>query len=505
MTGRALVGAFSGTALAHEARPCRQRLDRLERAEAGERAARALEQPDLVELVDQGHTGGAPQRPGACAEDVGGRGGRGLHQAPAAGEAHLAAQRVDAERGHAPAAAHEAPQPLLHATGQPARVARQQHAAVLLQARALVAGQGDVGRHVEASLRARQPGQQRRLALGEPGGQPAARVDAVQAHPDAAVEQVRRAVAVVVDGIAALPRHDGQHDQHVAGALALDRERHRRAPVGGGHVEQEDARGRARRTHAQRTAARARAAPRRARGADTADAPLEALAARVDAEGRRLAGPRRRGRRRGAEVADGDAALAREALAVAGSGHAGVVQRGRAADVAGDVARLDTDDVRARRSGTAVVQAPVPAGLRRAVGDPQPLDDGARPPGRELVDRHLQAAARRVQADRRLATARHRQQLRPRDRAPDRSDGEHARARRARVEAHGAREDQAAPLLLQRDAIAVDAVGARARRRRRGRPTWRGPRGRPGSRWRAARAPRRRHGRRRRWSRCRPA
>ena len=131
----------------------------------------------------------------------------------------------------------------LGAARQPARVAGEQHAAVAAQRGSDVAGQRGVGRDVVALARAVQPRQQRRVAGGEPGGQAVAGVHAGELGAGAAVEQVRQAVAVVVDRVAPLPGHDGQHDEHPPGrALGLDREGHGDRVPRGAHGEEVDAR-----------------------------------------------------------------------------------------------------------------------------------------------------------------------------------------------------------------------------------------------------------------------
>ena len=323
----------------------RGELGLLDEREGAEGARRAAEEVDVVAGRRRGWSAwaGAPAGAAARRRRPSSRPAWVDHP-PAAGERDLAAQRVDAEGGDAAAAAHVAAQALLQGARQPARVGGEDDAAVVLQPRAAVGGERHVGRDVVAVARAVQPRQQRRVAGGEVRGQPVARVDAEQLGSDAVVEQVRQAVAVVVERVAPLPGHDRQDDEDAVALGALDREGHRGGVRRRAHLHEVDARlapGSVQ-AHARRGLA---AAGGRGARADAAHRPGPRLAPRVDEELDRVA--RRRGHvgRAHAEVADRDAAVPGQLGAVARGGQAAAIQRRRQAAVARLVAGLDRDQV----------------------------------------------------------------------------------------------------------------------------------------------------------------
>ena len=112
-----------------------------------------------------------------------------------------------------PAVAHPGAQRPLDAAVQPPGVAREHHAGVAAELRALAAGERDVGRDVVAQPGTIDRGEQRADVLGDAVRQHAARVGPRGAHGEAVLERVRPAVAVVVDLVEALPRRDRQHDE----------------------------------------------------------------------------------------------------------------------------------------------------------------------------------------------------------------------------------------------------------------------------------------------------
>ena len=225
----------------------------------------------------------ALQRAQARPEEVGRRGRRRIEQ-PALPRVSETCRRNDvvAQLASLPAAAHEAPQALLQGRVSQRTSQGSITASVAFERGAAAGGQRDVGRHVVALVAAVQPGQQRRVARGEAGGQAVARVDATDLDARAAVEQVGLAVAVVVDRVAPLPGHHRQHDEHAAAVLGLDRERHgaacaRRADRAAGR--RPSARpGRCRRSRAPRLAPALERRAGRRRGA----APRPRLLPRVD-------------------------------------------------------------------------------------------------------------------------------------------------------------------------------------------------------------------------------
>ena len=213
----------------------------LDEREGAEGARRAGEEVDVVVgRHEVGRLRQSRERAQAHAEDVGGRRRGRVDHPPATGEGDLAAQRVDAEGGDLAAVAHVAAQALEEAARQPAHVGGQDDAAVVLQARAAVARERDVGGDVVAVVAAVEPGEQRRVALREAGREPVAGVDAEELGADAAVEHVGQAVAVVVERVVPLPGHDGQDDEDAVAPGALDREGNRRGARGRAHLQQVD-------------------------------------------------------------------------------------------------------------------------------------------------------------------------------------------------------------------------------------------------------------------------
>ena len=239
---------------------------------------------------------------------------------------------------------------------------------------------------------------------------------------------------------------------------ALHREGHGRGVGGGANGQQVHAGLAPRGVQAH---ARRRLAPARGRGGrpDAAHRPGPRLAPGVDEELDRVAGLRGDVGRAHAEVAHRDAPVPGQLGAVAGHRQAAAVQRRRQAAVAGLVAGLDRDEVRARGDRAPARREPVPVPDLGAVGELL-LQDEPRRAGPGLEQAHDGLGPRRVQVHDGVAALLRGQQFGPELVA--RADGGDPRVRRRGVDPHRAREQHAAALVLERDAVAVAPVGRAA-------------------------------------------
>ena len=247
------------------------------------------EQAQVVAEVRQGEGVGPQEGRGAQPERARRRGRRRVREPVTGGQSDLAAEVVGPGGRERPAGGDEAPQRSLQVGREPAHVAGEQDPGVPGQARPVAAGQGDVGRHVVASVGVVQPGHERRGGADEARGQRAAGEHPVEADRVAAIEQVGLAVAVLVDPVAPLPRHHRQHDEDALRRARLDGNRDardRRYPAPAASTSRRcrpdgpPGRGRAAPAHPHRAAAGLDAA-----GAHPPQRPAVGALARVDAEG----------------------------------------------------------------------------------------------------------------------------------------------------------------------------------------------------------------------------
>ncbi|MBW3609229.1 MAG: AAA family ATPase [Actinobacteria bacterium] len=233
----------------------------------------------------------------------------------------------------ASAAAHEAAQRARGARVEPARVAGEDHAAMVCELRSLAARQRHVGGEVVAAALAVELGEQQRLVAADLRRDAVADVRARELHRQARRKRVGPAVALVVDGVEPLPGRHGQDDEHVARPARLDDDGCSGLACARADLEEVQARLAAGRGEAHHARARAAAAVADPRAADAPQLPREALAGRFDGDGgglARLDGGRRRLR---AQVAHRDAAAARQRAPVLQARR----HRRRGADVAGPV------------------------------------------------------------------------------------------------------------------------------------------------------------------------